>query len=142
MISTTSETALGPGLANSLPLTSRITSPASNPSLEAAEKGLTSGTLTPGKTSCSGKPTDRTWAKMIRNAKIMLATTPAETTITLSNIGLFLSKFASSTGISLSGSLSGNPTKPPRGKALMEYSTFLALNFAKIGPNPTANLLT
>ncbi|KAF8053564.1 hypothetical protein N665_1398s0006 [Sinapis alba] len=67
---------------------------------------------------------------------------PAETTIDLSKTGLFLSKFSSSIGISLSGSLSGKPTNPPRGKALREYSTFLKSNLARIGPNPIANLLT
>ena len=49
---------------------------------------------------------------------------PAETTIDLSKTGLFLRRFSPSVEIII-------PTKPLKGKALREYSTFLNSNLAR-----------
>ena len=70
-----------------------------------------------------------------------LAITPALITIARSSNGRLLSKLGSVGGISLSGSSSGNPTKPPSGNARKEYSVCLPWYFNKIGPKPIENLL-
>src|ERR671933_5952 len=59
-------------------------------------------------------------------------------TIARSSTGRFLSKSGSFGGIVLSGSSSGKPTKPPRGKARRAYSVSGPWYFQRMGPKPIA----
>mmetsp|Transcript_47575 Transcript_47575/g.119089 ORF Transcript_47575/g.119089 Transcript_47575/m.119089 type:complete len:221 (-) Transcript_47575:625-1287(-) len=103
--------------------TFRMTSPDVIPFRSATPARTTSGTLMPGSSCWLATPTVVTWVNRIEYANTKFAMTPALMTIARSKSGRFLSKFGSSGSMSLSGSSSGNATKPPRGKALSEYST-------------------